>query len=425
MRNNSFSGGFFFTISTACCYASLFSIFLDREGFDVSVYPACIIIYLPIIYVLNYLLLKKERSVSFLGAVNGICVSGLLAVSFIFCGFDGFIGIFMRLFACIAVSYYTITLAVNSPALSAYFVALDASVLLIIVSFAVESFGSNVSSTPEIAILGAATALIGLMNTRMGNVFGFKGLCIAAGSLAALGGLAWLFAKKIAGFAGGGIVAAFNGLLAAAAFVLKIIERILIWFLSLFPVSDEAFEPEASGIAIDISGAAEGQPEASGAVLAVLVAGMLILFAVFFFVFRKIKIGGIKTSAGGSGGEKKVSLFEAFKRIFKELSERIAAAWLLAVKRKDPKAVFFRLERAYSRTSLRRRTGETPREFLLRLKAVNPDDPDYCGAFDEIISKTELAFYSGKPGKDVFLSEKRLYKLTAKQKASILKRTES
>lgn len=424
MRNDNFAGSFFFIISTACCYASLFGIFLEREGFDVSVYPACIIVYLPVIFILNYLLLKKERSISFLGIFNGIFTAGLAAVSFVFCGADGFVGICVRIFACIAITYYAVSLVVKSPSLSAYFVVLDISVFLVILAYAVDYFGTYVKSTPEIAIFGAAFALIGLINTRMGNVFGFRGFCIAASALAGLGALAWLFAKHVAGFAGGIITGAFNGLLKAAGFVLKLVERALLWFFSLFPVPDEEFDPDGGMEIINIAGAAEEEAESSGAALIVLIVGLILLAAVFFFVFRKLKIGGVKLSSAAANNKKGISFFDALKRAFKNLSEKIAVIWLLAVKRKTVTGVYFRLERFYSKSALKRRIGETPREFLTRLKAVNSADPEYSSAFDELIEKTELAFYSTKGISEKFGSEKSLYKLTAKQKACILKGAE-
>ena len=109
----------------------------------------------------------------------------------------------------------------------------------------------------------------------------------------------------------------------------------------------------------------------------------------------RLKIGGRKVpKAAKAPQRRRISLWSGLKRLLESWRTRIRLHLFLTRHRDTPVGMFYGLVRRCRLSPWRKRTGETPREFLLRLRRSAGEDLELAAALDGLIPAVETALYS-------------------------------
>ena len=169
-------------------------------------------------------------------------------------------------------------------------------------------------------------------------------------------------------------------------------ERFFRWVSSLVTVRDDTapleLEEMPSLAGLDSQTTHDGMDMTAGAVGAVLVLVLIAALAVLLSVFRKKRISagtGVMISAADhpvrrTGGSARA----IWKRILEELSFR----WTAFIRRDTPAGVLLALERRGKRSQRPRQTGESMRQFILRM--------DAGGGLDALADALDREYYAGE-----------------------------
>ena len=189
-----------------------------------------------------------------------------------------------------------------------------------------------------------------------------------------------------------------NGLVTLAKGVLALLWRLLLFFSSLLPemAAGDLEEPYAQ---IQLPEEELVQAEANPVltiILLVLAAVALLLFLAWLLrLMGRLKIGGRKVpKAAKAPQRRRISLWSGLKRLLESWRTRIRLHLFLTRHRDTPVGMFYGLVRRCRLSPWRKRTGETPREFLLRLRRSAGEDLELAAALDGLIPAVETALYS-------------------------------
>ena len=119
-------------------------------------------------------------------------------------------------------------------------------------------------------------------------------------------------------------------------------------------------------------------------ILLVLAAVALLLFLAWLLrLMGRLKIGGRKVpKAAKAPQRRRISLWSGLKRLLESWRTRIRLHLFLTRHRDTPVGMFYGLVRRCRLSPWRKRTGETPREFLLRLRRSAGEDLELAAALD-------------------------------------------
>lgn len=371
----------------------------EGQGSPHPYFPLILLIYAPLIYGLNRLVLRRQRTVYFLTAVNGALFALALGTSLWLSQLRGLGPILFAIAACLLPAISGVYFVVRPPKLNQLILTLDGSVILLVfyVGYSAYYSGSFVWTLP--GLVGTAAALLGLVAHRIDRAMGPRELGLMGGLLLLMAAVLSLVVIFVAPGAGGGMVALWGGLLALGRGFLGLLEKFLKLIAFLFPEGDGSFNLEAEENPLGQVMEAESSSINTGAVVGILVAlGIIVLAVMAIIVFGKLKVGRKRVNAiGPDAPRRRPSLADSMRALLARWSLRRRLRRFLRTNRNTPIGLFYLLEKSCARTAWRRAPEETPREFLTRLKASLPPEENGALVLDTLIPAVDAALFgSGK-----------------------------
>lgn len=288
--------------------------------------------------------------------------------------------------------------SLHAPTLHEMILSLDTSAVMLVLLMGYTSImGSGILWVLPGAA-GFAAACLGAAARRMYGPITIKGWALLGIAFVGIFGLMVLLVGVAAAPAGEGIVMLWNGLVTMAKGVLALLWRLLLFLSSLLPemAAGDLEEPYAQ---IQLPEEELVQAEANPVltiILLVLAAVALLLFLAWLLrLMGRLKIGGRKVpKAAKAPQRRRISLWSGLKRLLESWRTRIRLHLFLTRHRDTPVGMFYGLVRRCRLSPWRKRTGETPREFLLRLRRSAGEDLELAAALDGLIPAVETALYS-------------------------------
>lgn len=387
-------------LSMACIFCTLVYWF-SAGGQAGLIYPMALIPYAPALYGLNRLFLRRERSVRALVLLNLSAGVAFFAALVPAIGWGEWGALAFAAVLCLWLTAQGGWLAVEPPALPRVILCLDVSLVVLILFVA---YGSAVQ-VPAYqlipACVGCAGSLLGLMIRRIGGGLGARGWSFVGAAFLVVLALVFLLVGVAAAPAGQGVVALWGALTAAARFAAALLWQILVWISSLFPPPSREGEMEMDPVQIELheeAELAEANPIVMAVLAVLLIAGMLFLVVWGLRMLGRIRIGGVKAARTVRPRRKRLSLLAGLRRLLASWAAYFRLrAWLFH-KRNTPEGLFYLLVRQCRMAPWHKRRGETPREFLLRLRRSAGGDPELAAALDELIPAVDAALYA-PPGR--------------------------
>ena len=138
----------------------------------------------------------------------------------------------------------------------------------------------------------------------------------------------------------------------------------------------------------------------------VLVVGLVIWG---FWMLGRFYIGGAPVISRTKGHERKrLSFWNGLKRLFRLWKNKLRVWLFLWKNRSTPVGIYFLVEEKCRMGPWHKREGETPREFLGRLKGYAAGDEPLSEALAGLIPAVDVALYSGRGGKTAQIPQARL-----------------
>ncbi|MCD8145356.1 MAG: hypothetical protein LUD79_08525 [Oscillospiraceae bacterium] len=365
-------------------------------------YPLIWLCFGPILYGLDCLFLRRERSVQALSLFNGgagiVLFLGLLLLD----GWQGTGALFVTGIGCLILSVQTARLCLQPVKLFSALQWLDGG-LVVLVLFA--AYLGAINATMLWAVptaIGCGAAILGTLALRAGGRLSPQSWGFLAVLFAVLSGGVWLGANTISKGAGKGLLALWNGLKALGAALYEGLRRFMDWFVSIIP-EQEYGELEQEASAISTSSATDYIEVAVPRfvyVLAVLLA-VAVLVLLLRYV-RRFRVRGTKISAQAvqKPRRSRISLWSALKRAVAWLEEGVRLRLYLRRKRNTALGAFYTLFRCAYGRAWREGAGESPREFLNELARRAGEDEALRAALLGLIPAVERTLYAPDGGEE-------------------------
>lgn len=374
--------------------------------------PGVLVLWLvmgPVIYILDYLFLRRERTAQQLTILNTVCCAVLLAGTIVLEGWRGVIYTAIAVAGCIILGVQGANLALKGQTLSRSIQWLDISLILLAV-FAALLGVSGISLLWAVpSAVGCVAAVVGLSAYRSGRGQTAAGWVFFSCVLAVLCALAVLLFRFVAGGVGQGVVTVWNSVKAAGSAVYGWGQQLMDWLSSLFPrgtTEETVVEGAVSG---DMSGA--DTTVAFGFTIPVYVYIILAVLVVAVIVFvllrlRRVRTGHTETVVRRtSGGTRRTrtALGSVFGRRLAWIWEGLRLRVYLYRHRDTALGAFYDLFRRIHGRGWRRGDKQTPREFLSGLLPRAAGDEELSCALTDLIPAVERAMYA-EGGADAYYS---------------------
>ena len=181
----------------------------------------------------------------------------------------------------------------------------------------------------------------------------------------------------------------------------RLLGQLILFLASLLPApeTDGAYQMEMENPAIPQI--QETVRELSPGVLMVLTAAgiilALVLLTLILRALSRLRIGGTRRVKAPRARTGRPSLLEGLRLLWAAWRRRIALLHWLRRHRQTPDGIYFLLVRRSRKAPWHKRPGETPREFLSRLKAAAESDSDLRNALEALMAAVDAALYAPSP----------------------------
>lgn len=357
------------------------------------VYPLVLCPYALFVYYVNRFLFRRERSLSLPTAINIALFLAVMVLTALTDGLGGAHWVFTTLFFALC-TISGVHLARQDADLHLLLLALDAGVILLLIALVLVSTASLPLTQLLPAVLAVAASLSGVIVFRSGgekhraNLVSVLLILLLTALLAAL-------LLSTAQDIGTALLAVWHVIVSALRWLLRKLWQIVLFLISLFPAAAAEYTELAEPPSVTLPGEiTETLPEPGTAFFIVVAA--LLAVGLFFLLMAlrrirlgKIRIGGDVSAAGRQG----VSFRAALRQLWRTMRERARLRHYLRRHRNEPYALFYRLSALLRRTELRRRSEETPTNYLARLAAVSGDET-LAGRLLALTDKVNAALYA-------------------------------
>jgi hypothetical protein len=400
-------------VLSACSY------FLTMEDQTQVIYfPAILLIYAPLVYLLNRLFLRRERTVIAWILWNVmLCALLVGSVAVVCTGWPSGGILPVLLFAGLA-TLRGAQLCHNPPKLSAAILWLEINVVALAVFMGIwaTTEGSLIWCSP--VALGAGAALLAVISHRMNGRMGGREWLLLMLAFAFLGGVLWLLVNFLAAPTGQGVVLIWSGFLAVLNAIGGQIQRFLAFLTSfLKPEHYEEVEmADLSGMNMDTS-ANDTMAASFGRLLAIFViVAVVIAVVAALIVFGRIKLGRpvIQAAPKKAKKQKRPSLLSGVKKMLEHLMARLRLRREMWTARNTELGAYYSLVRLCRRTALRQQPGDTPGVFLNRLEEACSEQ-ETAGALADLRLRVDRVLYSGREDSSQFHAGKSLKQKIKKQ----------
>lgn len=366
-----------------------------------SCFPLVLTVYGPVLFGLDRLFLRRQRTMMSLALLNGGALAALLALIFLSGGYQGVAMAIITVLVCLYPTFQAGQRALEPPPVFTHILTVDASflVLLLFTGYTAATGQSITYCVPICA--GCAASLLGLILRRSGGELHGRGWGMVAAAFGGVFALLWLLVSVAAAPAGAGVVRLWTGLKAALEALGRLLGRILLFLISLFPVPESTGEYQMETETVEIPQVQEAVRELSPGALMILTAAGIVLALVLLTLLMRalshLRIGGKRRVKDPRPRAKRPSLLEGLRRLWASWLRHLALMRWLRRHRQTPEGIYFLLVRRSRKTPWHKRTGETPREFLTRLKATAEPEGDLYRALEELIRCVDAALYASAP----------------------------
>ena len=388
-------------LALACNLTTAYYMLTMGEGAPGWYFPQILLLYAPLLYLLNRLFLKKERS---LLAVSGLNITLCAAAMGGYLLLEPGRGIAYCAFAALFFGWLTFrscTSAMRGPSLRSTLLTLDAAFLLLV---AFMGYSSATALDPRWSIpcvMGLCAAVISAVILRSNHAPGLKGWLAVAGAFAALFLLLWVVIGAAAP-AGQGLVAIWSALSAGISAVKALLWRGILFLLSLFPdaeiAGEGAWTEYGEAIFVEETPAQEGNP-ILGIILLVLFAVAAVVAVIWLIrQLRRIKLRTLSVEQAPTlPRRERLSLLKGLLRLIQGWYAGIRLRIRLWHGRNTPDGLYFLLVHRCRRAPWHKTEGETPRQFLLRLCDASGGDAALADALKALADAADAALYSPYP----------------------------
>ena len=390
--------------SSACVQCTLVHCFTLRNGGAGSYYPVMLLPYALLLFVADRVFLRRERTMQGVVLVNGgLCLAACLAAVFLGGVTDWMGGLWAVIF-CAWLAAYAGRLAQSSPTLFELMLVTDLSlVTLALFTAYLSATGLSVSWCIPIAV-GCASSILGTIVFRSGANLGprswmFLGT-IFAGVLAAV----WLLVSFVAAPAGEGLVTLWNWAVKAGQFLLDLLWKFLVFLASLFPAAESGKLPPP-----DVTqgmGQMDEQIQIDSSLplilLIILAVGVLIVVFLLLRALGRIRLARVRAEKRPEAVRHRISLLTALRRLLAGWGQWVSRRMWLWKNRDTAMGLYFLLVQRSGPTPWHKLQGETPREFLGRLRDRAAGDPELIQALESLIPAVDQALFAPYTGEELF-----------------------
>jgi len=391
-------------LGTACAVCSFVLLTMQDFHPENYFYPLALLPYALLIYPMNVLFLRKERTmrgVAILNAAAGI----IMFVSIALLGsYDGWAALIFVAVFCLFLTLRGCQSAMSEPNLRSVMLCMELSLAVLVVFTAYAGFSEMELIWCLPAICGSAVSILGVMLSRMERSPGLRGWLFVALVFLLIFALLWVLVSFAAAPAGQGLVALWNALVDAVKFVLGLIWKFIVFLISLLPHTEyeEELPPPAVFEMPEYQEYTQEQLNIMGALAFVGVVAAIIGLIYLLRYLATIKAGGKKLSPVGKSARRRVPL----ARGIYQLLANVWASMCLRVRiwrcRNTPKGLLCILIRKCRMGPWHKTPGETPREFLSRLRHASRHDESLRDALDELIPLVDKAVYAPNGANEPF-----------------------
>jgi len=407
MSDRRFASGIMAQLALSSMICTVVIMIMIIESSLKECYPFVLIVFAPAVYLIDRIFLIKERTMNqliFLNAVLGVI---LLAIIHFIDGWSGFAAaVFMVAFIA-WLGYFGAKYAVKAPKMGEMVMYLDFACVILVVFIAFLSAKRLEIILAIPAIVGFVAAIMGVIVCRINRKMGIKEWGAIGIVFAAIVGIASLFMSFVADSAGKGLVALWNAIIGIAKAILDFIMRVMLFLASLVKEPEAPpLEMEQPAVMPDVGHIVEEVKSVTDVIL--IVTGIILVIAfVFlaFFIAYKKRVGGEKAVKVGGRTQTRgrILIFAGLRRLFAKIKDWMHIRIFLLKNRNRAVGLFYYIIQKSKRSTLAKSNGETPREFLTRLKisCIQDDDKDsaFVAAMDNLIDMVERAIYAAPNSK--------------------------
>lgn len=388
-------------VGVGCILCTLVTFITMGRGNNGGCFPLVLTVYGPVLFGVDRLFLRRQRTMMSLALLNIGALAALLVLIFLTGGYPGMSMTILTVLSCIYPTFQAGQRALEPPPVFAQILTVDASFLVLLLF---TGYTSAIGQPMEYCLpicAGCAASLLGLILRRSGGELRGRGWTMVAAAFGGVLALLWLLVSVAAAPAGAGVVRLWTGLKAALEALGRLLGRILLFLISLFPVPETSGEYQLEQQTPQIPQIQETVRELSPGVLMVLTAAgiilALVLLTLILRALSRLRIGGARRVKAPRARTGRPSLLEGLRLLWAAWRRRIALLHWLRRHRQTPDGIYFLLVRRSRKAPWHKRPGETPREFLTRLKAAAESDSDLRNALEALMAAVDAALYAPSP----------------------------
>ena len=383
--------------STACLQCTIvYLLTIKNSGTPGYYYPLMLLPYALLLFFADRLFLRRERTLSALVFFNGLLCAAAFGSVLLLGGMTDFSdGILAGIF-CIWLACRAGQLAQTPPTLFELILGTDmalGALALFTAYLSVEEL--SVSWCVPIAF-GCASSILGTIVFRSGAGLGPRSWVFLGGTFTGVLALVWLLVSFVAAPAGEGLVALWNYVVKAALLLLRLLGKLLLLLASLFP-EGQGGELQSPNISNGM-GQMEEQMQDSSILtillLIILAAGLLVLAFLLLRALGRIRLSAVRAAKGQRIIRRRVSLLSALRRLLAGWGQWLSRRIWLWKNRNTAVGLYFLLVQRSGPTPWHKLQGETPREFLSRLRDRSAGDPELVEALERLLPAVDRALFA-------------------------------
>ena len=382
----------------ACNLCTLVYLFTLTNAGTGRYYPLVLLAYAPAIYGLDRLFLRRSRTMRGLVIFNGVTGGGVFLSICLVDGWSSWVTLLFTAIFCLWPALQAGKLALEPPKLHSMILCLDASAVLLVLFVAFLSAIDLPVYWSVPAAAGCTAAVLGVVSRRINRSMGLRdwGMVLLAFGVIFAGML--LVVGFAAAPAGKGIVALWHGLVALSQLLIKALMWLMLLLASLFEPTEGGELPPVQSVQLPTEEEMMGEtnPLAAMIFIGLCLVIALCLAAYLFYRLGKLRIGGKRGGAVIANKERRrrLSFRKAIGRLLAAIGARLRLCAFLWRERNTPRGLFCILVRRCRMGPWHKRPGETPREFLIRLRESARGDQELIDALDELIPAVDRALYA-------------------------------
>lgn len=389
----------------ACNLTTVFYLLTLNDGPPGTIFPRVMLLYAPLLYWINRLFLRRERTMLSLTLLNGVLVCLVLTAHLLLDPWRGFASLVFTAAFLLWLSVRGCRFALSGAPIRGTLLTLDCSFLLLLVFTGYSAILGWDGRWSIPALCGLAASIVAAASSRSPKSRNARGWLAVGAAFALLVGAIWLFTQFMAAPAGSAFVSLWTLITSGIHAVKRLLLGLLTYLLSLLPNADPGELPSyeiPDFSSLEESAIQEASPIAGTIVLAVLIGCAAALLIWLVRRMGKLRLGRVqKKTADHKLHRDRTSFLKGILRLLSSFAAGVRFRFRLWRNRNTPAGLYFLLVHRCRRAPWHKRPYETPREFLLRMAGTARSDEELSAALKRLAVETDAALYSGHTGPSV------------------------